>query len=91
MFSQVCWWVLLDAPFCVSHLLYADDVLIFCGAMVEQVGYLRSVLLCFEACSSLRVNLRKSELTPVGVVERLPVLAAMLGCSARFRLCQGLI
>ncbi|XP_028112807.1 uncharacterized protein LOC114310908 [Camellia sinensis] len=64
----------------VSHLLYADDALIFYGAKVEQVGHLRCVLLCFEAVSGLRVSLRKSELIAVGKVDKLPVLAAILGC-----------
>lgn len=50
----------------VSHLLYADDVLIFCGEVAEQLGYLSCVLLCFEVVSGLRVNLGKSELIPVG-------------------------
>ncbi|XP_028099863.1 uncharacterized protein LOC114299345 [Camellia sinensis] len=64
----------------VSHLLYADDALIFYGAEVVHVGYLRCVLLCFEMISSLRVNLRKSELILVRTVARLPVMAAVLGC-----------
>ncbi|CAL5329858.1 unnamed protein product [Camellia sinensis] len=74
---------LTGAPICVSHLLYADDALIFCGARAEQVGYLRCVLLCFEVVSSLRVNFRKSELIPVGQIESLLVLAAALGCQKR--------
>lgn len=37
----------------VSHLLYVDDALIFCGAEAKQVGYLRCVLLCFKAVSGL--------------------------------------
>lgn len=64
----------------VSHLFYADDALIFCGAEERQVGYLRCVLLCFEAVSGLRVNLGKSELIPVGSVPRISILAAFLGC-----------
>lgn len=43
------------------------------------MGYLRCVLLCFEAVSSLRVNLRKSEPISVGNMEGLLVLAAVLG------------
>lgn len=64
----------------VSHLFYADDALIFCDANATQIGYLRCVLLCFEAVSRLRVNLSKSKLISMGVVARLPVLAAILGC-----------
>ncbi|XP_028079910.1 uncharacterized protein LOC114281594 isoform X2 [Camellia sinensis] len=71
---------LTGAPICVSHLLYADDALIFCGARAEQVRYLRCVLLCFEVVLGLRVNFRKSELIPVGQIESLLVLAAALDC-----------
>ncbi|XP_028112446.1 uncharacterized protein LOC114310602 [Camellia sinensis] len=64
----------------VSHLLYADDVLVFCDADLVQLGYLRCVLICFEAVSGLLINLSKSELISVGEVERLPVLLTVLGC-----------
>lgn len=64
----------------VSHLLYADDALVFCEPRAEQLGYLRCVLLCFETVSGLRVNLSKSELIPVGEVDRVPMLAVILGC-----------
>lgn len=64
----------------ISHLFYADDALISCGADDAQLGHLRCVLLCFEAVSGLRVNLAKSKLIPVGEVARTPVLAVILGC-----------
>ena len=50
----------------VSHLLYADDTIIFCDANPEQLLYLRMVLTCFEAVTGLRVNMLKSEMVPVG-------------------------
>ncbi|CAL5335747.1 unnamed protein product [Camellia sinensis] len=71
---------IMGTPISVSHLLYVDDALIFCGAVMEQVGYLRCVLLCFEAVSGLQMNLRKSEMIPVETVDRLSVLTAVLGC-----------
>ena len=40
----------------VSHLLYADDTLIFCGAEERQLYNLRCILLCFEAVSGLWVQ-----------------------------------
>ncbi|KAL7222901.1 hypothetical protein ACSBR1_024563 [Camellia fascicularis] len=46
----------------------------------KQVGYLRCVLLFFKVVLGLRVNLRKSELILVGEVQRLPILAIVLGC-----------
>jgi len=43
----------------VNYLLFADDTLIFCGAQEEQIRHLRCIFLCFEAASSLRINLGK--------------------------------
>jgi hypothetical protein len=43
----------------VNHLLFADDMLIFCGAQVEQIRHLRCIFLYFEAASGLMINLRK--------------------------------
>ena len=38
----------------VSHLLFADDTLIFCEPKVEQICNLRCFLLCFEVVSRLK-------------------------------------
>ncbi|RVW73236.1 LINE-1 reverse transcriptase-like [Vitis vinifera] len=64
----------------VSHLLFADDTLVFCGASKEQLLYLSWILMWFEAMSGLRINLDKSELIPVGYVENAEELAATIGC-----------
>jgi hypothetical protein len=63
-----------------SHLLFADDTLIFCSAHSAQLRYLRSLFLLFEAASGLKVNLAKSNLIPVGNVDQLGRLAGILGC-----------
>lgn len=64
----------------VSHLLFADDTLIFCEAKTSQLGYLRLVLLFFQAVSGLRINISKSEILPVGVVENVELLVSFFGC-----------
>jgi len=63
-----------------SHLLFADDTLIFCNARHAQLRYLRSLFLLFEAASGLKVNLAKSALIPVGDVVQVEGLADILGC-----------
>ncbi|RVX05596.1 hypothetical protein CK203_027274 [Vitis vinifera] len=64
----------------VSHLLFADDTLIFCEAGEEQMTFLCWVLMWFEAISGLKVNLDKSELILVGRVENVDDLVGKLGC-----------
>ena len=70
-----------DGPVSViSHLLYADDTLLFCGANKDQLMYLSWILMWFEALSGLRINLDKSEILPVGSVDNVQKLAVELGC-----------
>lgn len=64
----------------VSHLLFADDTLIFCDPKVDQFRDLRCLLLCFEAVLGLQINLSKSEIVSVGEVEDAEELASILGC-----------
>lgn len=40
--------------------------------------YIRLILTCFEAVSSLIVNMTKGEMVPIGEVQNLPVLANIL-------------
>jgi hypothetical protein len=63
----------------VSHLLFADDTLIFCGAERDQLVHLKCVLLCFEVVSGLRINLGKSEIATIGTVPDQHELASVLG------------
>ncbi|RVW36959.1 Transposon TX1 uncharacterized 149 kDa protein [Vitis vinifera] len=64
----------------VTHLLFADDTLVFCDDSQEQLAFLSWLLMWFEATSGLRINLNKSEILPVGRVENAELLAAELGC-----------
>jgi hypothetical protein len=64
----------------ISHLLFADDSILFCDANPQHMMYIRLVLTFFEAVTGLRVNMSKSEMVPVGVVPNLRVLADIMGC-----------
>nr|XP_023874649.1 uncharacterized protein LOC111987174 [Quercus suber] len=64
----------------VSHLLFADDTLIFCDADLDQILILRMILIWFEVVSGLKINFGKSELVPVGAVHNIELLLIVLGC-----------
>ena len=64
----------------ISHLLFVDDTLIFCGADPLQLWYLKGVFIWFQAVSSLKINMGKSELVPVGDEVEVEELAGILGC-----------
>ena len=64
----------------ISHLLFADDMLVFCEESLDQMTYLSWPLMWFEVCSGLKINLEKSELIPVSRVHDTKVLALELGC-----------
>ena len=64
----------------VSHLLFTDDTLVFCGASDSQIRNVGALLVCFEAVAGLKVNLSKSALVPVGLWGEVEQLAEVLGC-----------
>ncbi|RVW79102.1 hypothetical protein CK203_048195 [Vitis vinifera] len=64
----------------ISHLLFADDTLVFYKPSQDHLTYLSWLLMWFEAVSGLRINLKKSELIPVGRVENMDDLAWEFGC-----------
>ena len=50
----------------ISHLLFVDDTILFCNASREQLLSIRLVLSCFQAFTSLNVNIGKSEIVLLG-------------------------
>ncbi|XP_065627152.1 uncharacterized protein LOC112033876 isoform X2 [Quercus suber] len=63
---------------CVSHILFADDAILFCDASREQVLSIRLVLTCFQAFTRLKVNVQKSEIVSIGEVRNIQSLANIL-------------
>ena len=64
----------------ISHLLFADETILFCDVSRDQLLYILMVLIFFEAITSLKVNVRKSEIVPVGDIGNLNALACTLCC-----------
>ena len=64
----------------MSHLLFADDAILFCEATLDQISHLCWLLMCFEALSGLKINLVKSELILIGSIPSIDMLARGLGC-----------
>ena len=63
----------------ISHLFFVDDTVVLCEANKKHLTHLSWILFWFEVASGLRINLAKSEIIPVGVVEEIDKLAAELG------------
>ncbi|RVW82606.1 putative ribonuclease H protein [Vitis vinifera] len=64
----------------VSHLLSADDTFLFCEDNRDQLEFWKWVVICFEVVSGLKINMQKSEIILVGVVEDVDTAAAVFGC-----------
>ena len=64
----------------ISHILFADDTILFCDASREQILSIRLVLTCFQAFTRLKVNVGKSEIVPIGEVSNIQTLANILQC-----------
>ena len=64
----------------ISHLLFANDTILFCDASEEQLLHIHMVLIFFEAITGLKINVGKSEIVPVGEVGNLDALALILCC-----------
>ena len=65
---------------CISHLLFANDTILFCNAFREQLLSIRLVLSCFQAFTGLKVNIGKSEIVPIREVNNIVALANILQC-----------
>ena len=64
----------------ISHLLFADDTILFCDASRDQLLSIRLALTCFQAFTGLKVNAGKSEIVLIGEVGNIDALATILYC-----------
>ncbi|CAL1369899.1 unnamed protein product [Linum trigynum] len=65
----------------VTHLLFADDTLIFCDASPDQILHIKATLACFQAVTGLKINLDKKVIYTVGDVPEPEFFANILGCN----------
>jgi len=64
----------------ISPLLFANDILIFCGVDLDNLCHLRCLFICLETDSGLKINLAKLELVLVSNVDNVDVLGGILCC-----------
>ena len=62
----------------ISHLLFADDTIVFCEAFEEQLTFLCCLLMWFEAMSGLKINLEISEMISIGKMDNVEDLACKI-------------
>ena len=85
-----------EAGASVSHMLFANDTLLFCEDNRDQLVFWKWAVISFEVVSCLKINMQKSEIIPVGEVEDVDKATAVFGCKVGLPLgaphnsCTGL-
>ena len=69
---------------CVSHLL-SNYTILCCEADVEWILHIRMLLLCFQVVIGSKVNVRKSEMIPIGAVDNVHALVEIFFGEGRCR------
>ncbi|GMJ00001.1 hypothetical protein HRI_003669300 [Hibiscus trionum] len=72
-----------ENPLYLSHLQFADDLIILCGASIGEIRNVKRTLRVFEIASGLHLNLSKSHLFGININSVLiENWASSIGCSA---------
>lgn len=69
-----------ENAFSITHLHFADDLIVFLDDNVEQIQNLKNILLAFELISGLKVNFKKSVVAAVGNALHTTECALLFGC-----------
>jgi hypothetical protein len=65
----------------LTHLQYADDIVICLEIDEDSIGNTKFMLYCFENMSGLKINYHKSEVMVLGVsIEESAIIARLLSC-----------
>ncbi|GMI64817.1 hypothetical protein HRI_000151000 [Hibiscus trionum] len=71
----------VESVITISHLQFADDLLIFCGGENRQVRNIKRVLRVFELAAGLKLNLKKSKILGINIPEiNVTDWAKSIGC-----------
>ncbi|KAL4366542.1 hypothetical protein GQ457_05G026420 [Hibiscus cannabinus] len=80
-----------QATFKISHIQFADDLIMFYGAGESQIKNIVRILREFELASRLKLNLKKSKLVGINVDEKkTDYWATLLHCQSEKIPCQYL-
>lgn len=71
-------WIRNQGELEITHILSADDSLIFCEPEREQIYHLKLILLLFEVVSILHINYAKSVLYAVNEIPYIQEVADMI-------------
>ena len=72
---------------CVSHLLFANDTILFYYVDVKQILHIQLLLLYFQTVTGLKVNVQKSEVVPIREVDDVHALAKIWAVELELCLC----
>jgi hypothetical protein len=65
----------------ITHIQYADDIILMVEGNEQSITYMKFILYCFELLSGLRINYKKSEAYVFGMEEEEKVkITNMLNC-----------